>query len=109
MRAAAEFLAEFVRDAADVSALGAGDSKLAERRLVIRETEIVDVNQPRLAFDLDAFARQFVERHAVFLDGRNHRRRLHQVADERRGGLVQLRPASAAARACDSISSPSAS
>ena len=37
VRAAAEFLAEFMRDAADVSAFGAGDFKLAERRLVIRK------------------------------------------------------------------------
>src|SRR3984957_14522397 len=77
VRAAAEFLAEFVREAADISALGAGDAKTTEGFLVIRELEIVDVNQARLAFDFDAFARKFVKRHTVLLDGRNHRRRLH--------------------------------
>ncbi len=69
MRAAAEFLPELVRDAANVSALGAGNPELAERRFIIRETEIINVNQPRFALHFDAFARQLVERHAVLFDG----------------------------------------
>ena len=36
VRAAAEFLAQLVREAADVGALGAGDAELAERLLVVR-------------------------------------------------------------------------
>ena len=47
MRAAAEFLAEVVRDAADVSALGAGDFERAKRRFVTGEPEIVNVDEAR--------------------------------------------------------------
>src|SRR5665213_3090809 len=89
MRPAAEFLAEIVRDAADVSSLCAGDAKLPERLGIIRETKIVDVDQARLALHLDAFAREFVKRHAVHFDGRNHWRHLHLVADELGGFFIQ--------------------
>src|ERR1019366_6662400 len=53
MRAAAEFLAEIVRDAANISALGAGDFDLAERQLIICESKIINVDEARLADDFD--------------------------------------------------------
>ena len=79
-----------MRDAADISAFGAGNTKPAEWFVIISKTEVVNVYQARFPFDFNAFARQFVQRHALLLYGRNHRRHLHLVAHERRGGFVQL-------------------
>src|ERR1700756_2756480 len=90
MRAAAEFLAELVGDAADVSSLGAGEYEMTERLLVLAELKLVNVDEAWFAFDFDAFAREFVKRHAAFFDSGNHRRSLHLIADELSRGFVQL-------------------
>ena len=79
-----------MRDTADVRAFGAGEFEFAERLGVIRETEVVDVNESRLAFYLNAFAREFVKRDTVFFDGGNHRGNLHLIADKCGSVLVQL-------------------
>ena len=43
------------------------------------------------ALHLHAFAREFVKRHAALLDGGNHRRCLHDVAEKSfRGGIELL-------------------
>ena len=90
VRATAELRAEFVRERADVGALGAGDAELRERLRVGGEAVVEDVHETRLADDFDSLAREFVERDsALFLCG-NHRRDLLQVADKRGGSLVQL-------------------
>ena len=36
------------------------------------------------------FAREFVERHAILFDGRNHWRHLHLVTDEFGGFFIQI-------------------
>src|SRR5436190_19693080 len=90
MRATSELLSEIVGDAADVSAFGASDAEFADRLLVAAESEIVDMNEARLAIDFDAFPRQFVQRNALDFDRRDHRRRLKLVADERARGFVEL-------------------
>ena len=69
VRAATEFLTEFMRNAADISAFGAANSKLAQRRLVAGKSEVVNVDESRFSFDFDAFARQFVQRHAFLFHG----------------------------------------
>src|SRR4051794_35538659 len=62
MGAAAGFLAEFMSDRSNISAFCAGDPKVRERLLVTAELEFVDMNQPRFALYLQAFAGQFVKR-----------------------------------------------
>ena len=56
----------------------------------------IDVHQARLALDDFSLPRQFVERHAALLDGRNHRRHLVKIAGVffKRGahvGIIQRR------------------
>src|ERR1051325_2655170 len=90
MGAAADFLAEFVGGGADISPLGAGQPEMADRLVVGAEAKIVDMNQARLACDLDAFASQLVEGHAAYFGGGNHRGRLHLIANELGGGGVEF-------------------
>src|SRR2546429_683419 len=100
IRAAPELLSKIVSDAANVSALGACEAKCSKRRLGIAEPKIVDMNQSRLAFHFDPFASKFVKRHAILLDGGNHRRRLHLVANECGGSFVQLFESEIGQRTC---------
>ena len=66
----------------------ARELELAERFLIIAETKVVNVDQAGLALDFDAFAGHFVERDATDLHGGDHRRGLHQIANELSGGFV---------------------
>ena len=79
-----------MRNGSDIRAFGGGDAELGKRFIIGAEAKVVDVNEPRLAFDLYSLAREFIERNAIFLDRRNHRRRLHLIADERLRGGVQF-------------------
>ena len=90
MRAAAKIPAQIVHEGADIGALGAGHTEMADGLLVAGEAKAEDVNEPFLAFHFNAFARQLVERHAVLLHRGNHGRELHQVADKRGRDFVQL-------------------
>src|ERR1039458_4532988 len=67
VRPAAELLSQLVRDAADVGPLRAGEAEMAQRLLIVAELEVVHMHQARLPRHLDALARQFVKRHAVYL------------------------------------------
>src|SRR5262245_11412534 len=66
--ATAEFLSKFMSEAANISPLRAGNAKLSERFLVVRESKRINMNQPRLARHFHAFTRQLVKRNAVLLD-----------------------------------------
>src|SRR5581483_11624828 len=90
MSAATHFLAEIVREAADISALRAGDAEMPDRFVVFGKAEIVNVDEPWFALHFHALAREFVKRHTAFLHGRNHGRHLHLIADERGGQFVQF-------------------
>lgn len=89
MRPAAEFLADVVSDASDVSSLRAADAKLPNWFFVIRKTKTVDANEARFAFNFNSFARHFVERNSANFDRGNHGRHLHLIALKSRGGFVQ--------------------
>ena len=69
MRAAAKFLAKVVGEAADIGTLGAGHAAFCEGFGIFRDPEIVNMDQARFARYFHAFAREFIERHAVFFDG----------------------------------------
>ena len=88
MRAATQLLAEIVGERSHIGALGAGHAEFRERLLIFRETVVVDVDEARLAFNLNALAGHFVERHAFFFDRAHHWRRLIEIALEfrERGG-----------------------
>ena len=69
MRSAADFFAKLVRNCADVSSLCAGEPKCAEGFAILRETKIVNVNEPSFAFDFDSLASKFVKWHTGFFYG----------------------------------------
>src|SRR5690606_30614511 len=70
MRAAAELLAEVVRDGAHVGALAATQPEIDPRQRKAGEVEGRDTDETWLPLDLLALARLLVERHAVNLDRR---------------------------------------
>src|SRR5262249_946127 len=90
MSAATELAAQIVRERAHIRALGATDAEAGKGLLVIAEAETVDVDEPRLALHLDPAPREFVERDALDLDGRDHGRGLHLIAEETLGRFVEL-------------------
>jgi len=77
----AEGLADIVGEGADVGALGAFDAEADIGRGEIEELEAVDVDELGGAFDGLAFAGEFVQGDAVDLDGGDHGRGLHLVAE----------------------------
>src|SRR4051812_24562788 len=90
MRAAAQTLSQIMNERTDVSALGASDAKSADGLRIRGETVSIDVHHSLLALYFSAFAREFVERHASDLHGRNHGRQLHEVSEKFGRLLVQL-------------------
>ena len=67
---------------ADIKSLGAVDAKPDDRNGNFQDFVFVDANPTRGAIDCFAFAGQLVERDAVFLDGRDHRRDLIELPGE---------------------------
>ena len=67
---------------ADIKSLGAVNAKPDDRNGNFQDFVFVDANPTRRAIDRFAFAGQLVERDAVFLDGRDHRRDLIELPGE---------------------------
>lgn len=88
--AAADLLTEFVGEAPDVGALGAGDAERAYGFLVAGKAEGIDVDESGFAFDFHTLAGEFVEGDAVLFHGGDHWGGLEDVPDEPCGVLVDL-------------------
>ena len=82
MGAAAELLPEVVRKGANISAFAGAHDKINLRRLPARELILGYADEARLARNFLAFARGFVEGHAVDFYGGKHGRRLVLVTHE---------------------------
>src|SRR5204863_7150464 len=67
---------------ADIGAFAATDAQLRERRLVAEQLELGDPHRARRALHGTALARELVERYAVALQRRIHRRHLVDGATE---------------------------
>ena len=80
MGATAEILADVVGVGAHVKTLRAVHGELDLRKRDAIDGVVGDIDGTSFAFHLNAFAGQFVERHAVFLNGRYHWRDLFEVA-----------------------------
>ena len=93
VRAAAERLADVVRQTANIGALGAGDLDLDPVAREVQQPDRVQGHPARLALDLDAGAGKLVERLALVLEGRIHRRHLLDLALETAQRLLDLAPA----------------
>src|SRR6266436_2469299 len=65
MRAAAQFFPKFMSEAAHIGSLRACNPEPANRLLVSAEAEAVNMDQPRLPLHLQAFAREFIQRHSA--------------------------------------------
>src|SRR5262245_10876313 len=91
MGTAVEFLAEVVRKSPHIGALRAAKSKIELRQPETNEVPRHHANEPRLAFDVFAFACAFVEWNAFDLDRGIHRRSLVLVALKRLHRRLNLR------------------
>src|SRR5207245_929912 len=90
MGAAADLLAQLMRDGAHISSLGTSNAEYCKRLLIFTEAKIIDVDQTRLSLHLHSFSGQFVERNAFLFHSGDHWRHLEQVADECASSFVQL-------------------
>ncbi len=80
MPAAAQRRPDVVAECPDVEPLGALDGEAGVGNPEVVNPEPPDVDEPRLALNLLALARHFVERNASDLDGGHHGRSLEYVA-----------------------------
>src|SRR5437868_1153090 len=76
MRAGPERRADVLGERADIGSLAAANAQLDERRSEAEELEAADLHRATRALDALALARELVERHAVALQRRMHRRHL---------------------------------
>jgi hypothetical protein len=90
MSAAPDLLAKIMGERANVGAFGAGDAELGDGFGVGGEGEGINVDEPFLPFNLDAFAGKLVEGDTVDLDGGDHGWELHEIPDEGLGELIEI-------------------
>src|SRR5206468_7959114 len=89
MGTATERSADVFAERADVGALAAAHVDIPQIRLAVDDANRIDAHRARGALDLDAGAGVFVQRLAVALEGRVHRRDLLDHADEAVAGGLQ--------------------
>src|SRR4029079_10124738 len=80
LSSAGETLPDVVGVGTNIKSFAAQDRKIDFRRGNTIDAVAVDVNEARLALDHLSLSRQFVERNAALLDGRNHRWHLIKIA-----------------------------